>query len=91
MDFAPTEEVGVHKSVGEIEAGSKGSHHQRKLDVEPTEKGGGKDEKPKIQMWSDFVKGLKIEDELKSMNSEKSRNESKTVDSVEMFDSEELN
>ena len=38
-----------------------------------------------------MVKGLKIEDELETSNSDKSGNESETVDSVRFFDSETLN
>ena len=37
------------------------------------------------------MKGLKIEDELETTNSDKSGNESEAVDSVEQFDSEEPN
>ena len=40
-------------------------------------------------MWSDVVKGLKIEEELETTNSDKSGNESELTDSVEYFDSEE--
>ena len=47
--------------------------------------------KDKTRMWSDVVKGLKIEDELETTNSDKSGNESEAVDSVEQFDSEEPN
>ena len=47
--------------------------------------------KAKTWTWFDVVKGLKIEDELEIANSEKSGNESEVADSVEMFDSEELN
>ena len=45
--------------------------------------------KAMIQMWSDVVKGLKIEDELETTKSDKSGIGSETADSVEQFDSEE--
>ena len=37
-------------------------------------------------MWSDVAKGLKIEDELETLNSDESKNESVVTDSIEMFD-----
>ena len=41
-------------------------------------------------MWSDVVKGLKIEDELETTNSDKSWNKSESPDLEEVLDSEEL-
>ena len=41
--------------------------------------------------WSDEVKGLKIEDELRTVNSDKNGNESEIANSVEQFNSEEPN
>ena len=38
--------------------------------------------KAKSWTWSDVVKGLKIEDELETTNSNKSRNEPETAESV---------
>ena len=47
--------------------------------------------KARTRTWYDMVKGLKDEDELETTNSDKSGNESEATDSVELFDSEELN
>ena len=61
---------------------------------EPTEQGGDKAKKGREAMtktWSDVVKGLKIEDELETTNSDKSGDESETTDLVQMFDSETPN
>ena len=41
--------------------------------------------------WSDEVKGLKIEDELRTVNSDKNGNESEIANSVEQFNSEQPN
>ena len=46
--------------------------------------------KAKTHISSDVVKGLKIENELETTNLDNSGNESKTTDSGEMFDLEEL-
>ena len=45
--------------------------------------------KAKSWTWSDVVKGLKIEDELETTNSNKSWNVSDSANSVEQFDLEE--
>ena len=47
--------------------------------------------KAKTKTCSDVVKGLKIEDELETTNSDKSRNELEIADLVEQFDSEKPN
>ena len=50
-----------------------------------------KGEKAKSKTWSDVVKGLKIEDELETSNSDKSGDELETTNSVRMFDLETMN
>ena len=47
--------------------------------------------KTKTRTLFDVVKGLKIENELETTNSDKSGNGSGTTDLVEQFDSDELN
>ena len=47
--------------------------------------------KVRTRTWSDVVKGLKKEEKSKTGNSDKRGNGSKTTDSVEQFDSYELN
>ena len=47
--------------------------------------------KSKTRTWSDVVKGLKVEDELETANSDKCWNKSEATDSKEEFDLEELN
>ena len=91
FDFGPTKEVGVHRSAEEAETGHRRTHRNGKPKTEPTKKGGVKTGKTETWMWSDVVKGLKIGDELETTNLHKSGNESKTTDSVEMFDLEEPN
>ena len=41
--------------------------------------------------WFDIAKGLKIKDELETIKSDKSGNESEATDSIEESDSEEPN
>ena len=60
-----------------VHADDRGSRHQKM--------------KVKTRKWFDVVKGLKIEDELETANSNKSWNKSKAHDSEEVFDSEEPN
>ena len=91
FDFGPTEEVGVHRSAEEIETGCRGSQWNGKPKPEPTKKGGGKAGKTETQTWVDVIKGLGIEDELKTIDSVESRNESDVPNSIKMFDSEEPN
>ena len=45
--------------------------------------------KAKTRTWSDVVKGMNIEDELETTNSDNSMNESGATDLVEQFDSKE--
>ena len=60
--------------------------------LEPSDQGEDEAKKgKKAKTWSDVVKDLKIEDELVTANSDKSEDESETVDSVRMFDSDTLN
>ena len=91
----------------EVEDGYGGSNQKREPKSESTErrdgraaKGGNGNRvrkekadqiKSKTNTWSDVVKGLKIEEGLEIVNSEKSGNESETADSVRIFDSEMLN
>ena len=89
FDFEPTLEVKMFEPDEEVEDGWTckdrtdkwrlvkrwGSDHKGKPKPKPTEKGGGKTRKTKTQTWSDVVKGLKVEDELETANSDKSWNE----------------
>ena len=50
-----------------------------------------KGKKAKTKTWSDVAKGLKIENELETANSDKSGNESEAADSVRMFNSKMWN
>ena len=61
--------------------------------VEPQKAEGATESKraEPIKTWSDEVKGLKIEDELRTVNSDQNGNESETADSVEQFNSDEPN
>ena len=66
----------------------------RRKEPKSVEHGGdeaNKGEKAKTKTWSEVVKGLWIEDELKTTNSNESGNKSETTDSVRMFDSETPN
>ena len=61
--------------------------------VEPQKAEGATESKraEPTKTWSDEVKGLKIEDELRTVNSDQNGNESETADSVEQFNSDEPN
>ena len=62
----------------------RGSDHKGKPKPKPTEKReckANKAKKTKTRMWSGVVKGLEIENELETANSNKSGNESGTTDS----------
>ena len=81
FDFGPTEEVGVQGSAEEAETGRRGSHRNGKPKPEPTKKGGGKAGKTETRTWADVMKGLEVENELETANSDKSSNESEAADS----------
>ena len=71
-----------------------GGDHKGKPEPKLVKKRGGKAkkaEKTKTQTWSEVVTGLKIEDELETTNSDKSKNESEAPDLEEVFDSKEPN
>ena len=77
FDFGSTEEA-------------EGSNRIKKL--KPSDQGGDEAKKgKKAKTWLDVVKGLKIEYELETTNSDKSRDKLEIVDSVWMFDSETPN
>ena len=78
--------------VEEVKDGHGGSNRRKK--PEPADQGGDetkKDKNAKTKTWSVVVKGLKIEDELETTNSDRNENESEIADSVRMFDLETPN
>ena len=88
FDFGSTEEA-EGGSAEEAESGHGGSN--RRENPKSAEQGGDeakKDEEAKTKSWSDVVKGLKTEDELETTNSDEGRNDSRTADLVQTFDSE---
>ena len=67
------------------EADRENRGHNRREKLKTTEQGG---DKAKTKTWFDVVKGLQIDDELETINSDVSGNESVVTDSIEMFDSD---
>ena len=78
----------------EAEDGYEGSNQRNVPKSKSTKQGGGKAKKGrKARTWtySKVVKSIKIEDKLETANSGKRENELEATNSVEQFDSEELN
>ena len=83
FDFGPAEEA---------EEENRGRN--RKKESKIARQGGDiakKGVKAKTKTWSNVLKGLKTEDELKIANSGESAIQSKVTDSIEMFDSDITN
>ena len=91
FDFGSVEEA-EGGSAKEFKSGHGGNN--RREEPKSADQGGDESKKgknAKTKICSDVMKGHKIEDELETANSDKSRGEAETADSIRMFDLETLN